>query len=377
MDKFERIFERVRKKPPSDPFSHYKIKNFQERTEIDREKFFVNFETEIEKLVGLIMTFNPSEKKNRRIALIGPSGSGKTTLMNYFFMKLSDTLRQEKYRGELEWAKFLMRFSAKNATATITKTNIDTIRDTIKKNMDIDNSCVMAIDDLHEVFISDDNNQAEQYIKLMSDKGSIFFITTWLPYGWSYATSKYPDLKNIFDEVIFIEGLTIESCKEMLEKRFERCLEDDSRKPYGPFTEDSVKRILDLGWPNPRMIITLISESIKLAYEEKAPEIKNEIVDKVAKKLGQTTQSFDSLSPTDKHMLTSCLAATTLSTKEIQHLTGKERSNISTYMNDLVRRGFFEKEMVDNHSVFTMTPFIRYDREKELMKEVKLLFAKK
>lgn len=374
-DIFENVLKKIKAPAGDTPFSRFGLRSIKGISSDDIMHFFVNYEVEMTKLLNHIVSIS-NDKPTARIALIGPSGSGKTTLLQYLLLKINTTKLLDEFKDALKSVNFVLGFYAKGATEDILRQQYENIKR--------GSGGVIIIDDMHEIFIKEESETAQKFISMLSNetKNNVI-ITTWLPNGWSNALSKHPEIKNLFDDVIFIKGIGKDSCMKLIKKRFKRCSVKNENVPeesvaFEPFTKDAIEKIIEIGCPNPRIIIEIIERSIKYAYKNNLNSISDKDIDSVLSMLGYNLypEKFNNLSSVMQSMVRYCLVATTLSMTEICEISKKQRPNVSNYMNELKDMGFFEKETVDNESVFTMAPILRYQLETELMKEVEIISKK-
>lgn len=392
-DVFEEALRKVVKSPAMDPFTTFGLKSFDDKNIQELGEFFENYKAEIDQLLAYILSIEP-EKPTVKIAIIGPSGSGKTTLMRYLLLRLGEARADPKYEETLKKIGLIMGFYAKGAPTE----QLDQQYDALKRNK----GGVVTIDDIHEIFIKNDqDNREKELIKryydiLTSSTYNNVIITTWLPYGWLFATSKFPELKNVFEHVVFVEGLPTENCRKMIDKRFKYCskLNEYSDKiKYDPFIPEAIERIIEISSPtvetsspapviktNPGMVIRLLNRAVVLAYESNLQQITKREVDLAADEFGWQlirTKAYERLSYTRKNLIKAALAATSMLTREVAFLAKKWHSNTSSYMSLLTRLNFFMKKTVDNMTIYTMSPLLRYHLERDLMKEVEISLQKK
>lgn len=374
-DIFEICLKEELKNPPSDPFTLYGLRPFDERSSSDLPNFFTNYKTEIGRLIKSTLSLS-DEKPMTKIALIGPSGSGKTTLLRYFLSRLAESKRMPNYSETLKSIGFGSGFYAKHATKGLI--------DNFLKISKHDQGSVVVVDDVHEIFLKENKEVIESLFKMITDESSRnVIITTWLPAGWSFALTQHPELKNIFDQVIFVKGLDHQHCAELITKRFCQCSKrytEDGNFTYDPFSEDAIKKLIAMCNPNPGMIVSVLNKSIEYAYQNKLASITEKDVEYVFRSmlgLEAYSKHFEALTNLQKDILNVALFATSMTTQEMTKITKYQRSNLSVYLKGLTNLGFLDKEKIGNEVMYNLKPVIRYLMEKNLMSDIEIMFAKK
>ncbi len=365
----ESIFEKIMSKATSsesDAFSYFGLKDIRVETFPMLHQFFENYEETLERIMSHIFSLS-KDKRTIRLALIGPSGSGKTTLLQYLLLNVEEARRDPKYSEKLSNINFILGFYAKDAPKELVEQQYDALKR--------GNGGILIIDDLHEILLKQNEELFNKFMDMLTDetKNNVI-ITTWLPYGWAYTKSKYPNIKYAFDEIIFIEGLSQSNCKNLIDKRFKHFSKHDTESSeisHKPFTKEGIDEIIKLGCPNPKIIISLISESLEHAYEKKSQEIHSTDVKEAANSLGfSSVREFYNVSEVKQAILKSMLFTTSWGLGELSKITSQEKPNLSKYLAELTDLGLVTRHQSDRTVIFHMNHFLRYELEKQVMKEL-------
>lgn len=365
----EKIKEALLRTPQdeTDPYYAYGFRNFDSFTRPELEKLFVGHENEVLRIINHAIAVFKNKAPTRRIAIIAPSGTGKTTLAQFIETKL------KKFEDMIN-IDYSIGFRIKYTPRSILMEQLRIFRK-IKNGL-------IIIDDMHEVFIGN-KDLKELTINIFNEKieGGLI-ITTWLPFGWFYAVSKMPELENMFDDIILLEPLTKDNCKELIKSRFEH-FSINERTGLEPFNNEQIEELIKISKYNPELLLNLIEQTMIIAHKNKSKFINKNSVESAFEEAGGLididkllTNMPEALKSTLKASLFQFIITADVISEVLEKKTS--RANYSVYLNKLVSDSYKILERCKScpekskKLIFHIKPFVRFSMEKNIMQELNL-----
>lgn len=182
------------------------------------EAFFVNRETEMEKLENSFENWT----KNRFVAcaIIGEKGCGITSILNSFLKKIpqTDTIRADLHEKIYTSNKYFEFFNSLLKTDGI-KSN----KELIDFLNNIKNRKIIIIENLHHMFLKKVGGfeSMEMLFEVISYTAkNILWIGVFTPQTWNYL-DKTISISNYFTSEIVMQELSYETIKEIILKRID------------------------------------------------------------------------------------------------------------------------------------------------------------
>lgn len=381
---------------PIDPFTDMPIEPSQLSLLVDREE-------EIKKLETIIKSATSGFRQNA--AILGKDGMGKTSLINYIYGKskmekeilpikmeitqdstvqdiMNDLMREMldcmhfglgsmvlsllgKDASLKEIKGLLKGFETSKATeisATIFGfVNISKRSEKTFKGAQDFNSLlnylkgvtefmpnriktIMLLIDEGEYVAKDNSASLLQSMRLLFQTSPFMVIIAGSPVLFDKLASIESSFGNLFPEQnrIILKPLEIDDVKQLIIKRLD-LIKKDLKGTTAPFTEDSLRVILEYSAGNPRYIVRISSLSILKALE--AEQITSEHAKKASKEILSTMgrERFQRLESNDQNLLIKIGKMTAPSVTELAKETDADESTISRRLNQLEELGYVRR----------------------------------
>jgi Cdc6-like AAA superfamily ATPase len=378
---------------PIDPFTDMPIEPSQLSLLVDREE-------EIKKLETIIKSAASGFRQNA--AILGKDGMGKTSLINYIYGKskmekeilpikmeitqdstvqdiMNDLMREMldcmhfglgsmvlsllgKDASLKEIKGLLKGFETSKATeisatvfgfVNISKRSEKTFKGAqdfnsllnylkgVTEFMPNRIKTIMLLIDEGEYVAKDNSANLLQSMRLLFQTSPFMVIIAGSPVLFDKLASIEPSFGNLFPEQnrIILKLLEIDDIKQLIIKRLD-LIKKDFKGTIAPFTDDSLRIILEYSAGNPRYIIRISSLSILKALE--AEQITSEHAKKASKEILSTMgrERFQRLESNDQNLLIKIGKMTAPSVTELARELSLDEATISRRLNQLEELGY-------------------------------------
>jgi Cdc6-like AAA superfamily ATPase len=378
---------------PIDPFTDMPIEPSHLSLLVDREE-------EIKKLETIIKSAASGFRQNA--AILGKDGMGKTSLINYIYGKskmekeilpikmeiiqdstvhdiMNDLMREMldcmhfglgsmllsllgKDASLKEIKGLLKGFETSKATEisatifgflNISKRSEKTFKGTqdfnsllnylkgVTKFMPKRIKTIMLLIDEGEYVAKDNSANLLQSMRLLFQTSPFMVIIAGSPVLFDKLASIEPSFGNLFPEQnrITLKPLEVDDIKQLIIKRLD-LIKKDLKGTIAPFTEDSLRIILEYSRGNPRYIIRISSLSILKALE--AEQITSEHAKEASKEILSTMgrERFQRLESNDQNLLIKIGNMTAPSVTELARELKLDEATISRRLNQLEELGY-------------------------------------
>jgi Cdc6-like AAA superfamily ATPase len=378
---------------PIDPFTDMPIEPSHLSLLVDREE-------EIKKLETIIKSAASGFRQNA--AILGKDGMGKTSLINYIYGKskmekeilpikmeiiqdstvhdiMNDLMREMldcmhfglgsmllsllgKDASLKEIKELLKGFETSKATEisatifgflNISKRSEKTFKGTqdfnsllnylkgVTKFMPKRIKTIMLLIDEGEYVAKDNSANLLQSMRLLFQTSPFMVIIAGSPVLFDKLASIEPSFGNLFPEQnrITLKPLEVDDIKQLIIKRLD-LIKKDLKGTIAPFTEDSLRIILEYSRGNPRYIIRISSLSILKALE--AEQITSEHAKEASKEILSTMgrERFQRLESNDQNLLIKIGNMTAPSVTELARELKLDEATISRRLNQLEELGY-------------------------------------
>lgn len=353
------------------PYARLNLRNFlHDDSFIDIDERFVNYQKESEALFRIIARHFVQKEEtrptNKVVAVVGQSGSGKTSFVQQLLRKLDKHADQLRPMTEIN---FMLSFVGKIADTKGIRNMLPARSLSLKRG-------ILFLDDVQYYYYPYTKNAQGNFLKeMLSQISGSVIITTWNVFGWKYVLSLFPDLINLFDEIIWLDGLDQQHMEELIRKRLNKYrLTDDPFNFDKVFDAKGIKLAEQASMRNPRLFIYLVSNAVKMAHQKSAGYIGEEIFKGSIAKLA-VAQEVDKLM--EDKITYYLLSSPSVMIKELEQFVKMERSTIQKRLKDLVDQKIVrvhehsEGEPHAKGKYYTLNDVLQVKLEQQLCEEVK------
>ncbi|NCQ52915.1 MAG: MarR family transcriptional regulator [Caldiserica bacterium] len=200
---------------------------------------------------------------------------------------------------------------------------------------------IMLLIDEGEYVAKDNSANLLQSMRLLFQTSPFMVIIAGSPVLFDKLASIEPSFGNLFPEQnrIILKLLEIDDIKQLIIKRLD-LIKKDLKGTIAPFTDDSLRVILEYSAGNPRYIIRISSLSILKALE--AEQITSEHAKKASKEILSTMgrERFQRLESNDQNLLIKIGKMTAPSVTELARELSLDEATISRRLNQLEELGY-------------------------------------
>jgi len=207
------------------------------------------------------------EKLNKlsgHILIIGGMGTGKSTLLQWLEKNLKlgfETIYVMRPASRPEELIDLVAATLTKRTTHTHKYSVYEFQELCKKYR---KNILLLLDEAHEF-----NESFEQFLRTLGDLPNVYLVMAGLPQAREKLKRDLPALFDRIVESIFLQALSFDETKELIQKR----IANAKGSGLGPFSVPAIKKIYDLSYGIPRGILKICDWVVSKAVASKKPVI--------------------------------------------------------------------------------------------------------